>query len=1129
MSEPAPAVRLRFAGQPHLQARPGDPWHRLSPLSAALLFLLAVEGKVARERASELLWPASADHEPWNLSDRLRVLRAQTGGAELVTGRGVLELAPDVEHDLAQLERLRPGDIAPGAFPPAELLAGATFSRRPKFDAWVSRQRDQWRRRRHAVIVGAVEHWIERSRFESAVAIARSLVGENPADEAACRGLMQALYRAGDRDGALAAFEALARVTSPSVATRRLHTLMEAERPLPGDPVEAAGATPPGIRLVEPGRMVGRESEVADIEAALRDGQSVWLEGESGVGKTRLLEAVARRLSEPCEVTCLHGEEAKVFSSLGRILHALRERCADLHADSKAELARIASGFGRPPGSPTRWPRLVAAIRDALAEAVRRKPLVLILDDVQFGDPSSMALLAEAMSAAPGVAAPEAVTLLVASPSAEAAAAQLRALASERSWRRIALAPLDAPSIEAYLRALPIRVRDTALWGVALHARTLGNPKALAEVIAALHALPGARPFEEPPPAADDWPIASVLSELVRERLQRLPREQLQLAQIAALAGPLFSPALAEALIGRSPIAQDADWHALTDATILRGQGLAHEALREPLRQSISAPIERAIRLQLLVLGPKHGAEPGELARHAEAAGEWAQAAALYESAAAAAFALNARAQQVRELDLAAAAHLALGLTEDAFRCLLAAFDAAIEVEGVAEWQARLERLAGLAHRWGQKGGVDASVEVAFAHARAAVHRYDFNAALHHLGIALPAAHAAAEQAGSASRQRWLRMACIEASALAGLGRVDDAAHSLSALGTKLRPDDSPRVHLDVATARVMVLGLNARPQEMIETISKVIALATELDDLAELTVGQANLAFALTSMGDYRGAREVILETYPRLADAGGANGHVMAKLLQNHGHTALRLGRFREAIERLQRAFSLAQATGDPFIRSAAESVLASAFVLLGAARQARETLSAAGSAVGGTAVLRAMACAALAELEGGSALAELEAAAPHLSQSQRTLRLGWTLARSRFLPVAEALSSCEAAATEALAAGLTGAVHAAWFHAAEALWRAGEPRQALATLTPVTAGLDTCQPPYVYQGEIWLLSSRCHGLAGDAGAAITAAQAGIDWVDRVSRDWVPDDFRDGFLKNPTNAALRGASETR
>ncbi len=166
-------------------------------------------------------------------------------------------------------------------------------------------------------------------------------------------------------------------------------------------------------------RFVGRVSELAELELALRevrDGRPriVLLGGESGIGKTRLVSELVRRVQEPDTIDptlVLRGEAVEQREGelpYAPVLSALRPLARDRHpaldqlsATSCAELATLlpALARGEPSatgdgGEPRSQLRLFEALLELLDLIVAETPVVFLLEDMHWADRSTRALAA---------------------------------------------------------------------------------------------------------------------------------------------------------------------------------------------------------------------------------------------------------------------------------------------------------------------------------------------------------------------------------------------------------------------------------------------------------------------------------------------------------------------------------------------------------------------------------------------------------------------------------------------------------------------------------------------------------------------------------------------------------------
>ena len=166
-------------------------------------------------------------------------------------------------------------------------------------------------------------------------------------------------------------------------------------------------------------RFVGRAAELAEFVTRLDDALAgrralVLVAGEPGIGKSRLVTELCRlaaaRGTPAYWGVCTNEEGAPAFWPWRRILRAWlsdvgsAEAAASVGADA-AQLARIAPEVGRaelapPAGSEDRVALFEVATR-FLTGVAARAGLVIVLDDLQWADLDSVALLAHLAREAP--------------------------------------------------------------------------------------------------------------------------------------------------------------------------------------------------------------------------------------------------------------------------------------------------------------------------------------------------------------------------------------------------------------------------------------------------------------------------------------------------------------------------------------------------------------------------------------------------------------------------------------------------------------------------------------------------------------------------------------------------------
>ncbi|HEY0812411.1 MAG TPA: ATP-binding protein, partial [Pseudonocardia sp.] len=274
----------------------------------------------------------------------------------------------------------------------------------------------------------------------------------------------------------------------------------------------------------------GRQRECAELDRVvddIRSGRSrvLVVSGDAGIGKTALLDELCDRGSG-CRVVRAAGVEAELelpFAALHQLLTPLLEHLPRL-PDPQADALGVAFGL-RAGGAPDRF--LVGlAVLTLLSDAAEERPLICVVDDVQWLDHASRQALV--FAARRLMAESVAVVFAVREPGA-ADLAGLPGLELQGLSDRDASALLDS----AVTGPLDERVRDRIV------AETRGNPLALLELPRGLSPMLMAGGFG----LSDAPTVSTMLEDSFVRRLTALPAQTCRLLLVAA-AEPLGDPVL---------------------------------------------------------------------------------------------------------------------------------------------------------------------------------------------------------------------------------------------------------------------------------------------------------------------------------------------------------------------------------------------------------------------------------------------------------------------------------------------------------------------------------------------------------------------------------------------------------
>jgi DNA-binding CsgD family transcriptional regulator len=297
--------------------------------------------------------------------------------------------------------------------------------------------------------------------------------------------------------------------------------------------------------------LVGRRREFAAVATALqgigRDARYIALSGEPGIGKTRMLEELARHGEERgCTVLTGRGAELERDLPFGVWVDALDDHAAWLGptrldrmlGDRVAELARVLPSVD--PGDAAPAPALQderyrahRAVRALLEQLAAAAPVLVLLDDLQWADDSSLELVAHLLRRPPRA------PLVVASafragglPGAVLGAFE----AAERDRRVIdvRLEPLSAAESDALLGdAVPARLRQE------VYHLSGGNPFYLQELArgATAPALSADPIVAAAGDSAADWNLPPAVATALGQEIGALSEPGRRLVQGAAVAG----------------------------------------------------------------------------------------------------------------------------------------------------------------------------------------------------------------------------------------------------------------------------------------------------------------------------------------------------------------------------------------------------------------------------------------------------------------------------------------------------------------------------------------------------------------------------------------------------------------
>lgn len=434
-------------------------------------------------------------------------------------------------------------------------------------------------------------------------------------------------------------------------------------------------------RAAAPGPLVGRDREIAAIERVLgrvrRQGRgaAVVIEGDAGMGKSRLLAAiedvardagfawtwtdnVSYGVNEPYRWARLfaevvadeHGVDSGTLVRRFLFTDDLAPELRRRYGGAIAAIARDAAFSGweeEAADMPSDPAEVAATLTEVGARYLERLltstgPRVIVIDDLHWLDPSSVGMVdmvAERSAA-------HAVLILAAS-----RPGPLPAWAMGDAVTRIQLDGLTEPET-AWLATLVARAALDADGARSIHERTGGNPLFVGETVRA-YLEDGTLTWRDGRVAltgVGEPQLPVTLRAVLGARIDGLPPDEREILGVASVIGIAFQPSDVEELLDRS--LEPISFEHLVDGALIAphedghwrfGHALIHDAAYAGMLASRRRILHG--RLADRLARPGSGAAPGLIAAHRVAAGDAARAIPALRDAATSASALGAVAE----------------------------------------------------------------------------------------------------------------------------------------------------------------------------------------------------------------------------------------------------------------------------------------------------------------------------------------------------------------------------------------------------------------------------------------------------------------------------------------------------
>lgn len=333
---------------------------------------------------------------------------------------------------------------------------------------------------------------------------------------------------------------------------------------------------------------VGREAPLSALVSLVDraidgSGAVVLVGGDAGIGKSRLLRDLKQQAATR-EVRVIEGRCSSTESSVpyAPLMNALRFRIAKGEGEAVAEMlgplrAVLAPIFPQLPDNPavaeprSDRERPFELIFTVLERLAADEPMLLVLEDVHWADPTSLELLHHLAHRAPAFR-----MLVVATYRTDElhAAHPLRrllgSLARDRVGQELRIEPLSRDETTEMLTGLLETTPDSE-FAAAIWKRSEGNPFFVEELLSVLSAGGAVAPNAESARILERTPLPATVSEAVVERVNALGASAVETLSAAAVIGRSFDFEDLRGVLGMSEL----------ELLEVLEQLVAHQLLRE--------------------------------------------------------------------------------------------------------------------------------------------------------------------------------------------------------------------------------------------------------------------------------------------------------------------------------------------------------------------------------------------------------------------------------------------------------------------------------------------------------------------------------------------------------------------
>ncbi|MCC6299285.1 MAG: AAA family ATPase [Anaerolineales bacterium] len=535
------------------------------------------------------------------------------------------------------------------------------------YEDWALVKREFYQDRLMHFLDQSARRYQSNSSPRKAIECVRRILSYNPLHEESHQRLMRLFAQAGDYPSAIQQYRQCAEALERELSIK---PMPETEALLQRIVSESQRGTGEPTPIVQPEKVfVGRRDALGALDAKWAEAlqgrlQSVIVTGESGIGKTRLVEYWLESVKHHAVILrghCYEVDRRAPYRPLIEMFHsAVREygdtELKSLPAAKVDEIGRLIPDLVL--GSSQSGPAVLtpAQARERLVNALTmglrvwsspEKPLIVFLDDMQWADDETMDIVRVLLRSEN-----DAPLLFVAThrPDPLAVVGDGDARIKDLESSSLALNPLSRGEVADMIRRMGNLPDAPTTFAERIHAETEGNPLFVVESLRGLFAsgtlstnadgiwtLSLDRPISDLP----RLPLSPSLRQTIMNRVERLNAEQRELLALAATIGREFDVETLRAVSGmddltvrdsvggliRYGLARPASPSERFDFSHIKIQEALYSSLNEERRTSLHLQIARYLEAQ------DDGRSFEQLAHHFQRGGDRVKALTFFQQA----------------------------------------------------------------------------------------------------------------------------------------------------------------------------------------------------------------------------------------------------------------------------------------------------------------------------------------------------------------------------------------------------------------------------------------------------------------------------------------------------------------